>query len=179
MMKNTVSNRVNKRHRTAFTLTEMMVTMIASLIVVSSLGVIFVDSHTGWNKMYNRVYSDVVTDAYAAKRAFNAIVRKSSVKLIGDNWLPNEVTVYYYQDPNSVDLDRTARFHITNGELRVDYGILSTTSSSISTFRTITLAHNAKSVSFSVNERSIRMVLELDNGREALTVTCSAFRHNM
>jgi len=180
-------NRSRKRFRRAFTLTELVVTMISSIVVLSSFGVILVDSQTSWNKMYNRVNSDVVIDAYVAKKTFNAVVRKSSIKMYDIGNSGEFVRVYYYNnnDPSSsyysTKLDRFATFYASGRELVVDYGVYNPGSSSISAvLRTVTLARNVQSVIFVAKDvsNSVQMILKLDNGRESLIVTCSAVRHN-
>jgi len=172
-----ISNGTSKKFPTAFTLTELVISAVASVIVISTVGIILADSHRGWNKMYMRVYGDVVTDAYVAKKAFNAVVRESSVKRIelGDDG--EFVKVYYYQDLTSEELDRYAKFCTTGEKLLVDCGVPAAGESS-ETLYTIVLAHNVKAANFSVNGASVQMILKLDNGKEALTVTCSAVRHN-
>ncbi len=46
-----------------FTITELMVTVMISTIVMFGIGFMVVDSQRGWNRMYNRVYSDIVPTA--------------------------------------------------------------------------------------------------------------------
>lgn len=176
-----IFNVAGRRFPTAFTLTELVITTLVTVIIISTLGIVLADSHRGWNRMYNHVHSDVVSDSHVAKRVFNVVVRKSSTRQIdlGDNG--EFVKVYYYKDLTSHKLDKYATFYTSGGRLLVNYGLTGTSESSMSasnTSRTTTLAHNVKSASFSVNGASVQMILELDNGREALTVTCSAIRHN-
>jgi len=137
--------------------------------------------------MYNRVNSDVVIDAYVAKKTFNAVVRKSSIKMYDIGNSGEFVRVYYYNnnDPSSsyysTKLDRFATFYASGRELVVDYGVYNPGSSSISAvLRTVTLARNVQSVIFVAKDvsNSVQMILKLDNGRESLIVTCSAVRHN-
>jgi len=67
----------NKR---AFTLIEIVITMALATIVLFSTGVLLLEGQRGWSVMYNRVYGGVVDDAYVARKTFDAIVRKSSIK---------------------------------------------------------------------------------------------------
>ena len=63
------SNRVQKwKFLTGLTLVELMVATVLSLIVITGIGIILADSQRGWNAMYNRTYSDVVT--------FNSITKR-------------------------------------------------------------------------------------------------------
>ena len=161
-----------------FTLIELAVVTAMSTIVIFGIGVVLVDSQRGWHRMYNRVYSDVVTDSYVARKAFDAVVRKSSIKRyeLGSNG--EFVEVYYYQNLNSTRIDRYARFYTNGEELMVNHGGLDATGNKEGNPSTMTLAHNVEAVYFSVAGNCVQMILMLDNDRETMTVTCSAVRHN-
>lgn len=166
------------KNRRGFTLSELIVVIAIAPIVVLSIGIVLVDSQRGWNQMYNHVNNGVVSDGYVARKAFDAVVRKSSIKrerLGNDN---DEVEVYYYNDPASfTELDRYARFYAAGTELLVDYGELNANGNPKGQCQTVTLARNVEFASFSVAGSCVQMTLRLDNGREALTVMTSAFRH--
>lgn len=159
-----------------FTLTELVVTIAMSSIVVLGIGFVLVDSQRGWNRMYDRVYAGVVVDAYVARKAFDATVRKASTKryVLG----LGSVEVYYYADPNSDELDKYAKFYVANEQLLADYGDYDESTGNPSRLSTITLANNVTAADFSVDSSCVRMVLTLDNDRERMTVTSSAVRHN-
>jgi type II secretory pathway pseudopilin PulG len=165
----------NKR---AFTITELMVTILMAAIVILGTGVLLVDSHRGWRAMYNRVYGGLVDDAYVARKTFNSVVRKSSTRsvLLGSDW----VEVYYYADPDtSTWLDRYARFYVTAGnELMVGYGNVDADGNSLGATSTVTLAHNVAAANFSVAGACVQMTLTLDNGSDSLTVMSSPIRYN-
>lgn len=165
------------KNRIGFTLTELMMATVIAAIVILGMGTVLVDSHRGWSRTYNRVYGDVVTDGYVARKTFDAVVRKSSIKreLLGDGM----VEVYYYNDPEtSTRIDRYARFYTADEKLLVDYGELDTDGNPQGYPHTVTLARNVESASFSIAGNCVRMTLRLDNGSEALTVMSSAIRHN-
>ena len=151
-----------------------MTAVAISVIVLLGISIALYDSQHGWNTTYNRVYSDVVTGGHVAQRAFDAIVRKSSNQwlLIDDDGL--WVEVYYYADPNSVLIDRYARFYESNGNLCIEHGnrnprqILSVDA----------ICSNVTSCSFHQTGRSLQMILTLDNCRERLITTTSAVLHN-
>ena len=165
--------------RRGFTLTEIMVAIAMSTIVIGSIGVVLVDSQRGWHRMYNRVFSDVVTDSYVARKAFDAVVRKSSIKRYGLGSNGEFVMVYYYQDSNSTMLDGFASFSRSGEALQAVYGELDAAGTPVSpSINVMTLARNVAAVNFSVAGPCVQMILELDNGREVMTVTCSAVRHN-
>ena len=68
---------------------ELLITMVLMVIVISAIGVVLFDSQRGWNYMYNRLYTGVVADSYAARRKFDTVMRKASAGgfLLGDSRL--------------------------------------------------------------------------------------------
>jgi len=157
-----------------FTIVELMTTIVVAVIVILGIGFIVADSHRGWNKMYNRVYGDVVTDGYVARKTFDVVIRKASKEnfLLDDNgdW----VEVYYYADSDSTVLDRYARFYEGDGSLNVEYGQLNPRE----TLSVETICDNVSDCVFKGIGGSVQMCLRLDNGSEAITVTSSAVLHN-
>ena len=87
--------RVTGANRRGFTLTELTIVILMAAFVTLSIGVALVDSQRGWSRMYNRVYSGVVTDAFVARKAFDATVRKSSKEY--DPAGGSEAFLYYYR----------------------------------------------------------------------------------
>ena len=169
--------RQTAKHRRGFTLTELTVVFAITSVVMLAMGIVLVDSQRGWNRMYDRAYGDMVADGYVARRAFDAVVHKSSMtsECLGEG----EVEVYYYDDPeSSVSLDRYARFHTANAELLVDYGAMNSQGHPHGRLQRLTLAHNIEDVDFYVTGPCVHMVLRLNNGSQRLTVMTSAIRHN-
>ena len=160
--------------RRGFTLIELAVTVVISTIVIIGIGVVLADSQRSWNKMYNRVYSDVATDGYVARKMFDAVIRKASrEKLLVDedgNWLE----VYYYADGSSTVIDRYARFYETGGQLNIEYGKLDPRE----ILTTQTVCENVSDCVFKGAGRSAQMILTLDNGSQTVTVASSAVMHN-
>ena len=156
------------------TIIELMIAVVFLGIAILGIGIVLADSHRGWNAMYDRVYSDVVTDAHIARRMFDGIVRKASRNHItvdtGGTW----AELLYYEDWTSTALDRYARFYTANGELYIEYGTLDPKE----TLRTQTVCSNVSSCVFTRAGGSVQMVLRLDNGSEAATVVSSAVAHN-
>lgn len=171
----------NKRHKHGFTLIELLVTMAIASIIILAMGFMLADSQRSYGRMYNRVYGDVVTDSYVTKRAFDAVVRKSSVEakepVLGSS---NEfVEVYYYENSASAEPDRYAKFCIRGNSLMVDYGTLdATTGSSLAPSFTNILAHSVSDAYFSALGTNVRMILNLYDGRNSTTLACSAVRHS-
>ena len=157
-----------------FTLVELVITGVVAVIVLLGIGVVLVDSQRGWNAMYNRVYSDVVTDGHIARRMFDAVVRKASREDILLDEAGTWIEVHYYQDSDSVELDQYARFYLSGDELKIEYGNLDPGEE----LSTQTVCSNVSSCVFMVTGASVQMVLRLDNGSEAATVMSSAATHN-
>ncbi len=190
------------------TLIELMITVLAVMILVVGISGILAMGHRNYNTMYERVNSEVVRNAYEARRTFDRIVRKSIREhedLDPVNY--DDIYVYYYSDPQNMSKyaypDKYAWFHLANiddepdMELVMDTGdlVLDTTvdpwewnissgnpSSSI-------MAHNVNSVKFTIRGASVRMALVLDNENPPntpqnkletlkMTVTTTAIRHN-
>lgn len=163
------------RNRRGFTLVEMMVASAMAVIVVLGLAMSLSDGQRGWNNMYNRVYSDVVTGSHIAARTFDRIVRKASTEQLLIDGDGQWVEVYYYADPNSGSVDRYAHFYQTDDKnLCVEYGERDPRE----TLGTVNICRNVSSCSFIQTGRSIQMVLTLNNGREELTTVTSAVMHN-
>jgi prepilin-type N-terminal cleavage/methylation domain-containing protein len=157
-----------------FTLVELIIAMAIMLIVVLAIGMALVDGQRGWSIQYDRIYSDVVTDGYVARRKFDAVMRTASREkfLLDDagSW----VEVYYYADDTSTVVDRYARFYVADGNLNVEYGQLNPKE----TLSVETVCGDVSSCTFEQLGRSIQMILTLDNGTRTNTVISSAVTHN-
>jgi len=156
------------------TLIELIIAIAIIVIVVLAIGMVLVDSQRGWNIQYDRLYSDVVTDGYVARRKFDAVMRSAS----GDKFLLDDagswVEVYYYADDTSTVVDRYARFYVADGNLNVEYGQLNPKA----TLTIETVCGNVSGCTFEQVGRSIQMIVTLDNGTQTNTVISSAVTHN-
>lgn len=168
MSKKTIAN------RKGFTIIELMVaTGLASTIIIA-VGVLVVDSQRGWNTMYNRAYSDVVTDSHVARRMFDSVIRNASSQGILLDDAGGWVEIYYYSDPNSPAIDRYARFYGSNDQLLIEYGALNPRQ----TLNTEIICADVTSCVFMSAGNSAQMILTLDNGSQNKTVVASAVMHN-
>lgn len=165
-----------------FALIEMIQALVMSAIVILAIGVLLYDSQRGWNTMYERVYGDVTIEAYATRKAFDAICRKSSVDRydLGED---NEfLEVYYYQnDSESTMPDRYAIFYTVGSQLLVEHGDLEEgTYNPDPSLESIvmTLADNVTNAKFFVSGTCVQMIAFLDDGNHSTLVTTSAIRHN-
>jgi len=157
-----------------FTLIELIMAMAIMIFVVLAIGMALVDGQRGWNNMFNRVYSYVVTEGYVARRKFDAVLRKASREKFLIDPAGSWVEVYYYATDASTDLDRYARFYTAGNKLSIEYGQLNPTS----TLSTETVCQNVSSCTFEQLGRSIQMVLKLDDGKQTNTVITSAVTNN-
>jgi hypothetical protein len=157
-----------------FTLTELLTAIAIMIFVILAIGMALVDGQRGWNNMYNRVYSDVVTDGYVARRKFDSVLRKASRDKFLIDSAGSWVEVYYYASDASTILDRYARFYTSGGTLKVEYGQLNPRS----TLTVETVCENVSNCTFEQLGRSIQMVLKLDNGTQTNTVIASAITNN-
>ncbi len=165
-------------NRRAFTLIELMVATVLAIIVVSGIGFILADSQRGWNRMYERIYSDVVTDSYVARKRFDSVVRKASGEKFFLDDYGNWVEVYYYADANSTALDRYARFiYQGDGSLYLENGTVDVASVK-ATSSVETVCGNVTSCVFAASGRSVQMILTLDNGSQSASVVTSCVMHN-
>ncbi|UCE50611.1 MAG: prepilin-type N-terminal cleavage/methylation domain-containing protein, partial [Phycisphaerales bacterium] len=158
------------RRLSGFTLVELMITTVIMVIVGLAIGVVIVDGQTGWNVMYDRINSDIMSDGYAARRKFDSVVRSASsgqIVLAGDgSW----IEVYAYESSASPVVDRYWRFYVSDGDLIAEYGQLDPKS----TLNVETVCGNVSGCTFKQFGRAIQMTLELDNGQRRSTVVSSA-----
>lgn len=178
--------RKNKlRVQRGFTIIELVIAAAIGLIITLGIAVILVDSQRGWQKMYNNMYSDIVTDGYAARRAFDAIVRKASRERISLDDAGNWAEVYYYADSDSAVVDRYARFYYvagddsnnSSGQVYIEYGIVG--SDGVKETSSIQMVcENVSDCVFKEGGSSVQMILTLDDGSQAATVMSSAVMHN-
>jgi len=120
-------------HRRAFTLIEVLVAAMAAVILIVGLSAILFYGQRGYNTMYRRINSEVVRNAYEARRVFDAIARKSTVErcdiLSAIETNDTIYLYYYYYEPAPIAPDepvdryrymypdqpnRFARFYVTD-----------------------------------------------------------------
>lgn len=160
--------------RKGFTLVELMITTVVMLIVGLAIGVVIVDGQTGWNTMYDRLNSDVVTDGYVARKKFDKVMRSASraqsLVAADGSW----VEVYSYASPSSTKVDRYSRFYVSDGDLNLEYGQLDPRA----TLSVDTVCRNVAACTFKQVGASIQMTLTLHNETQTNTIVSSAVSHN-
>ena len=177
--------------RSGTTLIELIITILAAVILMIGITGILASGIKNYQIMYKRLTSDVVRNAYEARRTFDRIVRKSSLE--DGHIYPYEAYFYYYDLPltgdGQVDIDafraipqpdRFAHFYLdmVNRQLILDQGPvplgtdlslpdppnLSPDSTAIIAYNVDLDAYNANSIYLFTNLGSaVRMVLILDN----------------
>ena len=162
-----------------FTLIELVVTAVIAVIFILGIGYTLVDNHRSWHAMFNRVYSEVITEGHVARRMFDVFVRKSGAKNILLDENGSWVEVYYYGSPASTQLDRYARFYQSGDKLDLECGIWYPGEINPKIMlNTRTVCSNVSSCVFTRIGPSVQMVLKLDNGPQTATVMSSAVAHN-
>lgn len=162
------------RNLCGFTLVELMITTVVMLIVGLAVGVVIVEGQTGWNFMYERINSDVVTDGYVARKQFDAVIRKASREKVLLSDTGDWVEVYYYATVPSTVVNRYARFYVSDGDLNLEYGQLEPRA----TLGVETVCGNVTSCTFKQAGQSVQMILTLDNGTQTNTIVSSAITHS-
>lgn len=158
-----------------FTIVELMIAVMLAAIVMFGIGVMVVDSQRGWHRMYNRIYSDVATDSYVARKTFDSVIRKASSETFLLDVAGSWIEVYYYEDPNSTVVERYARFSYDGiDQLDIEYGIVEPRG----TLSIRPVCENVSSCVFKASGRSAQMILTLDDGSQTATIVSSAVMHN-
>jgi len=167
---------INKRLTTprGFTVIELIIAIAIIVIVVLAIGMVLVDGQRGWSIQYDRIYSDVVTDGYVARKKFDTVMRMASRDKFSLGDAGSSVEVYYYANDDSAVVDRYACFYTANGDLNVEYGLYPNKE----TLSVETVCGNVSGCTFEQAGRSIQMILTLDNGTQTNTVISSAVTHN-
>lgn len=164
-----------------FTLIELMVTFIATSILLVGLTSILSSSQTAYNQTEDQMFGDVVTDGYGAQRLFEHLVRMSTQKYceIDDNSL----AIFYYSD-STVNLpDRYAQFNWSGTEgtsLILTTGKLSSPGEfdSREDGNDRAIATNVSNCQFVQYGATLRMYLTLDDGEHKISISTSATRQN-
>ncbi len=171
------------RRRKGVTLIELMITMIAAVIIMSAVGVMMVDGQNGWNRMYDKAYSDVVVEGLVLKNRFDSVIRKASPRKPAgwDDMVNTDQTILkvpYYSSASAGVVDRYAEFKKTDANsIRLVIGHLNGGSlgADISNEE---VCKNVKNVFFDINGRTASFVVTLEKDGQKNVVSSSAFMHN-
>ncbi len=160
-----------------FTLIELMITMVITLIIALGAGAVMSDSQKAFNVTYDRAFTDITTDSYGIRRLFDATVRKSSTGAITVGEGGANVQIKYYNNDDSPNLDRYTYFYVSDDELMAEHGSINQDGEQ-TTNNNITVCKNVSSCVFKNNGASVSMILELDDGKKTNVVVTSAYPHN-
>ncbi len=116
--------KIRHNRNKGFTVVEMAIASVASVVVVIGVGVLLVDSQNSFNRTYAQAYSDIVVDNRVVDLTFQSIVRKADRASFDIDPSGQWIEVSYYSSDAAVSLDRYARFYVLNGSLMLEYGEL-------------------------------------------------------
>ena len=163
-----------------FTITELVLAIAVSSVLILTMGVVMVDSQRGWMDSYAKVHGGATADAMMAKTAFDKVIRKASRSAYHFNEL-DDITVYYYENwLTSTEPDRYARFYRSadnSSEMYIQHGVFEAGAKK-SILTDVLLASNVTDLEFKPISGGIEMKLALDDGRETTTVVSTALLHN-
>ena len=163
-----------------FTITELILAIAISSILVLTMGVVMVDSQRGWMDSYAKVHGGATADAMMAKAAFDRVIRKASRSIYHFDGL-DDLTVYYYDNwLSSEELDRYARIYRSEenpSEMYIQHGEFKEGEKG-DILSEVLLASNVADLEFKPISGGLEMKLALDDGREATTVITTALLHN-
>jgi hypothetical protein len=160
--------------RGGFTMVELMLVIGLITIIFVSIGIVLVDTLNGWHKMYECVYSDVVTNGYVATKTFDRVIRQASSERFLLDGAGSWIEVYNYADSNSAAVDRYTYFYEDDGQLKIEYGRLSPRE----TISIHTICRNVSNCLFKGVGKSAQMILTLDDGSRTATVVSSSVMQN-
>jgi len=164
-----MKNRKTK-YQAAFTVIEVLVTVLVALIVILGIGVYVVEAQRGFGRMYDTVHGDVAQGSYVAQRAFDGVVRKGARHYaVRDSG--HSMVVDYWEDCTQQTPDCRARFYMNGSQLMLESG-------QISNPKTEVLAENVSDCMFYMTGASVQMILDFDDGRRTARVVSSAVQHN-
>ena len=158
----------------AFTLIELVITVLLASLIMLGLGVMMYDNQLGWNKMYNRLYSDIAIDGQVAQKTFDSVVRKSSKANFNIDPAGEWVELAYYSDNAVSSIDRYARFYQMGSDLYIEEGTINPRAV-IETRKISSDVSTCRFLNFGV---SVQMIMTLDNGSEKVEVLSTAVMHN-
>jgi Tfp pilus assembly protein PilV len=157
-----------------FTLVETVISMVVMIIAAFAIGAIVANGQSGWNAMYDKIHSDVVTEGFSVRKKFDAVIRKASSDKIFIGADNSSVKVYYYSSDVSTVVDRYAQFYVSDGDLNLEYGTLDPKV----TLNVETVCSKVTKCTFHQFGRAVQMILTLDNGAQKNTVITSAVTNN-
>ena len=159
------------RLKHGFTMVELMVTLVISLVIFCSISVMVVDGSRWFSDNYNKVNSQPAVESLTARKTFERIIRQASSQ---NYWVSADaIEVNYSSAPNS-PIDSYAQFYLDGDNLMLETGTLNPKTSLTST----TVSSNVASCQFIAAGSSAQMILVLDDGNYRRGAVTSAVMHN-
>ena len=165
------------RTKPGLTLVELIAVIGITSVLMFAVSAALVDGQRNWSRICARVFGGPTVDGLIASKAFEASVRKSvASRYEGDG---SYVRLYYYKDPLvSTVVDGYVQFYLAEDKLMADYGPVVNGIAEAAT-ATMKLADNVEGCTFAKQGAAVVMNLRLDDGRVAMTLSCSAIQNNM
>lgn len=167
----------HRKSRAGVTVMELLVASVMGVIVLLGTAILLMDTQRGFQYTYDKVYGDVVTNGFVARRMFDSVVRKSSSKGITVDANGEGVEVKYYFDDASTYPDYYAYFYTAGTELKLEQGTVSDKGDK-QIVQESTVCGNVSSSTFSRHGNSVQMVLSLNDNKRSNAVVTSAFPHS-
>jgi len=170
LIKNTgIVNRKNS----AFTLIELMVTLLISAIIVSAVGVMVADSSGWFSDSYSKINSQPAVESLIARKTFERIIRLSSSTGFWVSPDGSAVEINYHSSPTG-PMDSYAQFYVNGTSLKLEKGSLIPKTALSSE----TVCSNVSNCTFKTAGSAVQMILVLDDGINKQGSLTSAILHN-
>jgi prepilin-type N-terminal cleavage/methylation domain-containing protein len=156
-----------------FTLVELMVTLLISVIIVSAVGIMVADSSSWFSDSYRKINSDPVVQSIIARKTFERIMRKASANGFWVSPQATTVEINYYSSPSG-PVDRYAQFFVSGSDLILEKGTLVPRTP----ISTETICQNLSTCTFKTAGSAVQMILVLDDGKNKQGSVTSAILHN-
>jgi len=164
---------IGKGKRTGFTLVELMVTILISVIIVSAIGVMIADSSGWFSDSYRKINSQSAIESLVARKTFESIVRQSCGTGLSISPDGTSVEINYYSSPG-YPLDSYASFYTSGTDLILEKGTLGPKT----TLSSETVCSNVSQCTFRSAGSAVQMILLLDDGENQRCSLTSAILHN-
>ena len=160
-----------------FTMMELVVSIAIAAIVGLGITMTMLYSQRAYQVAYDRIYAEIITESFMARRLFDATVRKSNASSITIETSGDDAKFQYYNSDVSTYIDRYIRFYISNNNFLAEYGSIDQNGVQTST-NTRAICSDISFCMFRNNGSSISMILALNDGDRSNIVVTSAYAHN-
>ncbi len=119
-----IMNKIDKKNRAGLTLVELIIGVVASIIVLFSVGILLVSGHRGWNYAFNYANGPVQVNAMETMLTFGSMGRRSNksdyklYQISGDAYIP---AVPVGPDPEEVVFGDAVEFRYWDADLNAGF----------------------------------------------------------